>query len=222
MPVRLRADGHHGFSPDLPSSRKWRNWQTHQLEGLAVAIPWGFESPLSHHPLAFGSFLALERVLSQRPSPPAARPFWSSPPFRTTFEGPASCGAFSISGDDSADELRTEAAVSSRSTGRARRRGAGPRRLERLGHKSVNTTLKIYAHALPTQQADAAQRLARASTASGGTVLPSRRCMRCPSACLVHRRPLRSRWSLERVLLRSARGAARLGLRGDGRCQAGT
>ena len=22
-----------------PSSRKWRNWQTHQLEGLAVAIP---------------------------------------------------------------------------------------------------------------------------------------------------------------------------------------
>ena len=29
------------------SSRKWRNWQTHQLEGLAVAIPWGFESPLS-------------------------------------------------------------------------------------------------------------------------------------------------------------------------------
>ena len=31
-----------------PSSRKWRNWQTHQLEGLAVAIPWGFESPLPH------------------------------------------------------------------------------------------------------------------------------------------------------------------------------
>ena len=30
------------------SSRKWRNWQTHQLEGLAVAIPWGFESPLPH------------------------------------------------------------------------------------------------------------------------------------------------------------------------------
>ena len=33
----------------LPSTRKWRNWQTHQLEGLAVAIPWGFESPLPHH-----------------------------------------------------------------------------------------------------------------------------------------------------------------------------
>ena len=31
-----------------PSTRKWRNWQTHQLEGLAVAIPWGFESPLPH------------------------------------------------------------------------------------------------------------------------------------------------------------------------------
>ena len=32
-----------------PPERKWRNWQTHQLEGLAVAIPWGFESPLPHH-----------------------------------------------------------------------------------------------------------------------------------------------------------------------------
>jgi hypothetical protein len=32
----------------LPSERKWRNWQTHQLEGLAVARPWGFESPLPH------------------------------------------------------------------------------------------------------------------------------------------------------------------------------
>src|SRR5687767_3072570 len=28
--------------------RKWRNWQTHQLEGLAVARSWGFESPLPH------------------------------------------------------------------------------------------------------------------------------------------------------------------------------
>src|SRR3954465_7904323 len=36
-------------SDDEKPSRKWRNWQTHQLEGLAVAIPWGFESPLSHH-----------------------------------------------------------------------------------------------------------------------------------------------------------------------------
>ena len=34
--------------PSSPSTRKWRNWQTHQLEGLAVAIPWGFESPLPH------------------------------------------------------------------------------------------------------------------------------------------------------------------------------
>ncbi len=30
--------------------RKWRNWQTHQLEGLTVARPWGFESPLPHQP----------------------------------------------------------------------------------------------------------------------------------------------------------------------------
>jgi hypothetical protein len=28
--------------------RQWRNWQTHQLEGLAVAIPWRFESSLPH------------------------------------------------------------------------------------------------------------------------------------------------------------------------------
>ena len=38
-----------GNSIDLKeSTRKWRNWQTHQLEGLAVAISWGFESPLPH------------------------------------------------------------------------------------------------------------------------------------------------------------------------------
>ena len=29
-------------------TRKWRNWQTHQLEGLAAARSWGFESPLPH------------------------------------------------------------------------------------------------------------------------------------------------------------------------------
>jgi hypothetical protein len=29
-------------------TRKWRNWQTHQLEGLAVVIPSGFKSPLPH------------------------------------------------------------------------------------------------------------------------------------------------------------------------------
>ena len=39
-----------------PSLRKWRNWQTHQLEGLAVAIPWGFESPLSHQPFKSMSY----------------------------------------------------------------------------------------------------------------------------------------------------------------------
>ena len=31
--------------------RKWRNWQTHQLEGLAFARTWGFESPLPHQAL---------------------------------------------------------------------------------------------------------------------------------------------------------------------------
>ena len=40
-----------GSSRDSPPSRKWRNWQTHQLEGLALAIAWGFESPLSHQQL---------------------------------------------------------------------------------------------------------------------------------------------------------------------------
>ena len=30
---------------------------------------------------------------------------------------------------------------------------------KRLGHKKVTTTLEIYAHALPSQQADAAERL---------------------------------------------------------------
>ena len=34
-----------------PLSRKWRNWQTHQLEGLALARSWGFESPLPHQQL---------------------------------------------------------------------------------------------------------------------------------------------------------------------------
>ena len=29
-------------------TRKWRNWQTHQLEGLAVAIPCRFKSYLPH------------------------------------------------------------------------------------------------------------------------------------------------------------------------------
>ena len=30
------------------ATRKWRNWQTHQLEGLAGVIPSGFKSPLPH------------------------------------------------------------------------------------------------------------------------------------------------------------------------------
>ena len=31
--------------------RSWRNWQTHQLEVLAVVIPWRFESSRPHHPI---------------------------------------------------------------------------------------------------------------------------------------------------------------------------
>ena len=50
MPVRLLGPPPPRGGLETPSSRKWRNWQTHQLEGLAVAIPWGFESP-SHQSL---------------------------------------------------------------------------------------------------------------------------------------------------------------------------
>ena len=56
---RGRTARHHRYSEtlrvcrlarsfDVPLSRKWRNWQTHQLEGLALARAWGFESPLPH------------------------------------------------------------------------------------------------------------------------------------------------------------------------------
>ena len=58
--LRRRAEGEAGIATETlragwartfisPSSRKWRNWQTHQLEGLALARAWGFESPLPHH-----------------------------------------------------------------------------------------------------------------------------------------------------------------------------
>ena len=47
--------------------RKWRNWQTHQLEGLALARAWGFESPLPHQSetaqLSWHSALPAFRVL---------------------------------------------------------------------------------------------------------------------------------------------------------------
>ena len=55
---------------ERPSSRKWRNWQTHQLEGLAVAIPWGFESPLPHH-TNFVGVVASGRFSGARPKPSA-------------------------------------------------------------------------------------------------------------------------------------------------------
>jgi hypothetical protein len=46
---RLRAaptDGYNWLALGYP--RAWRNWQTHQLEGLAGAIPWRFKSSRSH------------------------------------------------------------------------------------------------------------------------------------------------------------------------------
>src|SRR5262245_56831830 len=56
-----------------PSTRKWRNWQTHQLEGLAVAIPWGFESPLPHHSTLLSARLRrAERLAHGKPCPEQA------------------------------------------------------------------------------------------------------------------------------------------------------
>ncbi len=40
--------------------RLWRNWQTHQLEGLALAIAWWFESTQPHQ----SSFLARVKIKS--------------------------------------------------------------------------------------------------------------------------------------------------------------
>jgi hypothetical protein len=37
--------------------RSWRNWQTHQLEGLAVAIPWWFESTRPHQNFPLNIFV---------------------------------------------------------------------------------------------------------------------------------------------------------------------
>src|SRR5438552_4731655 len=56
--------------------RKWRNWQTHQLEGLAVAIPWGFESPLSHQPSL--ACISSELRLASRRTHSTARRRWAS------------------------------------------------------------------------------------------------------------------------------------------------
>ena len=41
-------------------ARKWRNWQTRQLEGLVVATSWGFESPLPHQQLT--DILAIQKL----------------------------------------------------------------------------------------------------------------------------------------------------------------
>ena len=53
--------------------RKWRNWQTHQLEGLTVARPWGFESPLPHHQI---------NNLQVRKFSEPGFPFWVLPRYR--------------------------------------------------------------------------------------------------------------------------------------------
>ena len=55
-----------------------------KLEGLAVAIPWGFESPLPHH--SFGIRLTRDAERELRCSAGALRawPSDTSPPFRTT------------------------------------------------------------------------------------------------------------------------------------------
>jgi hypothetical protein len=43
--------------------RSWRNWQTHQLEVLAVVIPWRFESSRPHHPDKVGRRFLPRRVI---------------------------------------------------------------------------------------------------------------------------------------------------------------
>ncbi len=53
----LKADDRRVITANV---RKWRNWQTHQLEGLTLARAWGFESPLPHH-------LFLKKSRSQLP-----------------------------------------------------------------------------------------------------------------------------------------------------------
>ena len=53
--VRASAILRQVLAASLNEMRSWRNWQTHQLEGLAVAIPWWFESTRPHQP-SFDSF----------------------------------------------------------------------------------------------------------------------------------------------------------------------
>src|SRR5579859_6986275 len=77
-----------GYNEVLTSVRSWRNWQTHQLEGLAVAIPWWFESTRPHQ-ISYKNFLPagfelleapamiLEWHCSSRKSKPASSARWS-------------------------------------------------------------------------------------------------------------------------------------------------
>jgi hypothetical protein len=53
--------------------RSWRNWQTHQLEGLAVAIPWWFESTrpqtYSKTPCFIGVLSVFNKIRTRRIGP---------------------------------------------------------------------------------------------------------------------------------------------------------
>jgi hypothetical protein len=51
--------------------RLWRNWQTHQLEGLALAIAWWFESTQPHQTSVLGVLLysICEKASGLAPNP---------------------------------------------------------------------------------------------------------------------------------------------------------
>ena len=46
--AQVNTEGGHEAPRDKPSRLRWRNWYTHQLEVLAGAIPWRFESSPEH------------------------------------------------------------------------------------------------------------------------------------------------------------------------------
>src|SRR6185437_5630320 len=47
--------------PRIDAARSWRNWQTHQLEGLALARAWWFESTRPHQHFRRGNVALSER-----------------------------------------------------------------------------------------------------------------------------------------------------------------
>src|SRR5262245_49187284 len=70
-----------GNGTDEHPTRKWRNWQTHQLEGLAVAIPWRFESSLPHQLIRLRLIRWAEERLRRSAIALRARPSGASPLF---------------------------------------------------------------------------------------------------------------------------------------------